>query len=69
MRFVKLYPSEVRRVTWFAWLPVRIGLETRWLETVTVRQRVNPLATLGGPRWFNEEFIDKPCECRRAVAE
>lgn len=31
--------GEIETATWFAWLPVTIGLETRWLELVRVRSK------------------------------
>lgn len=33
-------PPRTRVQTWFAWLPVIIGLECRWLETVTAEQEL-----------------------------
>lgn len=41
MRFIKIYPKhgDYRIKKFFAWLPVTIGLETRWLEKVTIRQQ------------------------------
>jgi len=44
--------------TFFAWLPVTIELETRWLEKVTVRGRYLGTHFTGNIRWVNEEFID-----------
>lgn len=59
----------VRLKTWFAYLPVRIGKECRWLEQVTVSQRYHnklhssPMDDLnaGFPlnsKWINVEFVD-----------
>ena len=28
-------------ITFFAWLPIKIGIEVRWLETVTVQYQYN----------------------------
>lgn len=38
MRFYEPYLGDVRYRTFFAFLPVRIGKETRWLEKVKVRE-------------------------------
>ena len=55
----KTTPKLVRTKTWFAFFPVKIGDETRWLETVTVKQEY--FYKLGGvewPTWHNMSFID-----------
>ena len=41
MRFYKPKQGEVRTVSYFALLPIRIDNETRWLEEVRVRQIFN----------------------------
>jgi len=50
-----------RVVKKFAWWPIRIGKEARWLERVTIRQQYvfngyswdTPIYV-----WFNVEFLD-----------
>lgn len=31
--------GDIRTITWFLWLPMTIGNETRWLETTTWEER------------------------------
>ena len=40
MRFLKskYRPYEKHIITKFAWLPIRIGRETRWLEKVRIKK-------------------------------
>jgi hypothetical protein len=54
MRFEITYPKhkEVRRRRFFAFLPVRIHNEIRWLEMVTVEQMYWEC------EWENCKFID-----------
>lgn len=53
MRWRKQYSRVVKR---FAWFPVTIGDETRWLETVYLRQNY---ASLDIFPWYNVYFTDK----------
>lgn len=46
--------GDRRIYTWFAFLPVNIGGEVRWLELVTVEQKYL------FSHWSNEEFVDGP---------
>jgi hypothetical protein len=46
-------------ITFFAWLPVTIGNETRWLELVTVRREWQEYGAFFEPYWSYEEFIDE----------
>ena len=39
------YVKELRQVTRFAWLPVRIGLEWVWFESYALQQKFD------GQRW------------------
>ena len=57
MRDIEPTPGEERIITWFAWLPVRIGREMRWLESVTVSQ-VYAVDTESSfdHQWLNLEF-------------
>lgn len=67
MRFKhKPYPKhgDIRYNVFFAWLPITIGLETRWLERVSVKQeyinnrnlRTFPLSSY----WLNLAFEQQP---------
>lgn len=61
MRFKhKPYPKDgdVRYEVFFAWLPIRIGLETRWLERVSVKQIYNDNYYI--PKWENISFEQQP---------
>jgi hypothetical protein len=57
-----VYPkhADTRTREWFAWLPVTIGRETRWLERVKVLEVYDSMpfldTTFGG--WFFSNFID-----------
>lgn len=51
--------GDERTITYFAWIPVSIGDEWRWLEFVTVRQiyrSTYPDYTLDG-YWDSVEFV------------
>ena len=67
----KIHPKhgEERIVKFFAFLPVTVKYkidsftyrtaETRWLETVTVKQKYNGIGDDGSfPYWYNICFID-----------
>ena len=59
MRFFKPEIEMERVKTWFAFVPVRIGRETRWLERVTCLQRYTDLMSPSGepePSWRNIKF-------------
>lgn len=49
---------ETRIITKFAILPVTIRTETRWLERVTIKQRVGWNMHSYVHEWMNEKFID-----------
>lgn len=53
----RIYPDDGarREIEFFAFLPVKIDRETRWLERVKVRQQF--ILTSEGPRWINVEFL------------
>lgn len=62
----KVEPEQKERIkTWFALVPVSIGDDIRWLETVTVKQRKEWQIkhTKFGPRkaydYSNISFVDK----------
>lgn len=66
MRFVKPRAGETRRKTFFAWLPVTISNETRWLEKVTIQQTAvrvvihsDILDDVTAVKWRNTSFINK----------
>lgn len=53
---------QTRVRSWFAWKPVTIGLEQRWLEKVTVLEmcRYGTLPHVGEvPIWDKVKFIDE----------
>lgn len=53
--------GDIRCKSYFAWLPVTIDLQTRWLEKVTVKQKY--FATTYAPyiigSWINICFEDE----------
>ena len=53
MRWFKPECGDERIITKFAWLPIRIANEVRWLETVHIRQ-VHAVRY-----WHDHEFVDK----------
>ena len=60
-----VYPedSEIRVIKRFAYLPVKIGREIRWLEKVVIEQEYFASASffdVAGPHWHNKRFIDEP---------
>lgn len=55
--------GHIRTMEWFAFLPVTIGAETRWLETVTVLQTyIKESHGSDGNTftWHNTRFTTKP---------
>ncbi len=60
-RQLQFMETEIR--TFFAWRPVRIELEERWLERVTVRYEWN------GSLWRAKEFVDFAAELLRSSNE
>jgi len=48
--------NDIRDRTFFAWLPVIVPLEIRWLERVTVRQRYWVSCSDSG--WENMSFLN-----------
>ena len=53
MKFLKPEINTKRTRKWFAWLPVTIGRDTRWLETVHVKQIYIDYQN----GWCNVEFL------------
>lgn len=54
--------GQTRVRSWFAWRPVTIGYEQRWLEKVTVLEvcRYHSLPHIGKvPEWDKVKFIDE----------
>lgn len=54
-------PGDIRRCTWFAWTPVTVGLEWRWLERVTVEEvcKYRRKPHVGEiPYWVATKFVD-----------
>ena len=61
MRWCKVEVGCTRINCWFAILPVTIGHETRWLETIRVKQErvwVYSPAGVGTLQWTNRAFLD-----------
>jgi hypothetical protein len=55
------YPPDgaLKTESWFAWYPVNIGRETRWLEFVTVEFKYwEGYGSFAEPEWFMERFIN-----------
>lgn len=54
----KLQENEHQVVKKFAWRPIRIGNETRWLEMVVVERYywIGPIS--GARHWEHVRFID-----------
>lgn len=59
MRFGSKYELDRTEKTFFAWFPVTIKKETRWLEKITVRGSYEVSCFTGTLYWVNYEFIDK----------
>ena len=57
----KVHPQkgDERIVHFFAWWPVFVRNEERWLEWVTIRQKFIVILDLPVPKtfWRNEEFM------------
>lgn len=60
MRFFKskYRPYEEHIITKFAWLPIRIGWETRWLKKVRIKRYYWISDISGRMYWENVEFVD-----------
>lgn len=60
MRFLKskYRPYEEHIITKFAWLPICIGRETRWLEKVRIKRYYWIGCISGRMHWENVEFVD-----------
>ena len=50
--------GDKRTLTRFAFLPIRINEENRWLEMVTIRQRYHERDFYDKSGWYNVMFID-----------
>ena len=61
MRFKKKFIQQLdkRTITYFAFFPVTILRETRWLEMVRVVQFWGDGESLGPSGWINLRFEDK----------
>lgn len=49
--------GDVKHKTFFAWLPVTIHGQTRWLETITVKYMIG-FNGFGNYSWFKEAFVN-----------
>lgn len=60
MRFFKskYKPYEEHIITKFAWFPVRIGAETRWLEKCHIKAYYWVGSISGRVYWECEEFVE-----------
>lgn len=60
MKFGRHYLNEQKIVSYFAFLPVTIKGETRWLEKVTIlKEWYGYFEGLSQRSWHNIKFIDK----------
>jgi len=60
MRFRLPKDGDERIITKFAWLPINIVENYRWLERVTVKQNYNEYHG-----WMNMKFIDETAPTER----
>jgi hypothetical protein len=54
-------PGQSRVVTKFAWFPIRVGTETRWLETVHLHQEYRMYFDMFDDPcygWVNKSFAE-----------
>lgn len=55
--------GDTRIKSWFAWFPVRLHGETRWMERVTVEQVCYGYSMMGEQGepvgWMNKRFVDE----------
>ena len=66
MRYQCWYPAkpgDIRVKTWFAFIPVKIGKNIRWLETVQVEYRCESFNRFLPPcaeyfAWVKHRFLD-----------
>lgn len=58
MRWNEYKDGDIRFRTFFLWWPMTIGYETRWLETVTIRESFCRRYSIHFPRsqWIPEAF-------------
>jgi len=58
----RTYPKfgDKRTITKFAFLPIKIGNQTRWLQTVTLEQEyiTGGAADIIYAEWENRKFVD-----------
>ena len=59
MKWIKPNNNDIKIKRKFAWLPIEIGNEVRWLEWVTVRYRYGYNESISLFSWIPVEFIDK----------
>lgn len=52
MKVILPIPGQTRTVRRFAFFPIRVDYEVRWLEMVTIRQTYHR-----DTGWFNDWFI------------
>lgn len=68
---MRWYKQSSRVIKRFAWFPITIGDETRWLETVYLRQNHASLEPIFP--WYNirftdgKEYLEYKKECRDAL--
>jgi hypothetical protein len=63
MKWTKIEPPEIpdgaiQTKTWFAWWPITIGRETRWLERVTVEFQYFAGYLTAMPCWTMRRFVN-----------
>ncbi len=59
MKFIRHAHGDRRVIKRFALFPITICYETRWLETVYIKQRYNTYSLNIFYDWENEEFYTK----------
>jgi hypothetical protein len=60
MKFKHPSVGDIRIIETFLWLPLRIGNETRWLETAYIKQIYTEITTPKYHRrlWLETEFVN-----------
>lgn len=58
MRWYKPCYGKARTIKRFAFLPIAIGCEVRWLEMVTIQQTYSGISEFDTLYWKNERFAE-----------
>lgn len=57
MRYFRPCIGDKRTITYFAWFPIELAREVRWLERVSVCQEY--AQTSRGEAWISRRFADR----------